>query len=112
MAEIDDKGLTGAAPFFNQPTPLIPVKQLNRYKSILRYLAGHSEMAHWIDLLGNNIKFHNKHGLLPKELSEMLGISRSSVYRLIKLKKLMSKQSAPRKRHFISLHAIDVYLEL
>ena len=97
-------------PIIGVPAPIIPDRQLNRYPFLINYVAKHVESRNWLAFINNN-SMRKRYVVTPSELSGLLGLSRSRVYQLIKLKRLKSKQRKKYGRHFISFHAINEFLK-
>ncbi len=96
-------------PIIGVPVPIIPDRQLNCYPFLVNYVAKHKESRKWLAFVNNMMR--KWYFLTPSELSGLLGLSRSRVYQLIKLKRLKSKQRKKYGRHLISFHAINEFLK-
>ena len=95
-------------PIIGVPAHIIPDRQLNCYPFLINYVSKHVESRKWLVFINNMMR--KRYVLTPSELASLLGLSRSRVYQLIKLKRLKSKQRKKYGRHSISLHAINEFL--
>lgn len=112
MNEIEDNYPTPNFPKISVPAGIIPVKQLNRYGNLVKYLSQYKEENKWVRFLCTIGASPNpRYWITPKEMAELLSVSRSRVYQLIALGKLKSKQLRKKKRHCITLHAVNVFLK-